>query len=312
MEFNLSQLQHFTTGAVSVERIDGVFRFRRFTKAQIDAFGAMHPDFFPRARATNGCRIDFHTDSDVLTIGPAGPGKYEVMINALPRFRYDVEVPEKLTMDLGAGEKRVTIVLPSHSEGMLSSVTVADGASLLPHTYQKKLLFLGDSITQGWDSRWDCLSFAWQVSTYYDADSMILGVGGSRFCSATLENVGFDPDAVIIAYGTNDLFYFPSMSELRNACREYLDAIKAMYPNKKVFCITPLWRADAANASIGTLDEVRSIIAAEASSRGFPVIDGDGMVPHLPEFFADESLHPNDLGFSLYARNLIRVLNQYL
>lgn len=312
MDLTLSQLQHFTAGAVSVTQTNGAFCFSRFTDAQIEAFGTMHPDFYPRARATNGCRIDFHTDSPFLTLGIAAPGKYEVMINALPRLRFVAEDADTLTMDLEPGEKRVTIVLPSHSEGRITSVSVADGASLLPHTYSKKLLFLGDSITQGWDSQWDCLSFAWQVSSHYNADAMILGVGGSRFCSATLQNVGFDPDAIIIAYGTNDYFHFPSLTELRNACQEYLDTVQAQYPDRKIFCITPIWRADDVNSTIGSLDSVRSVISTEASSRGFTVINGNDMVPHLPEFFADKTLHPNDLGFSLYARNLIHALDRHL
>ena len=312
MELTLSQLQQFTAGTASIEQINGVIRFRRFTHRQIHAFGAMSEDFYPRARATTGCRIDFHTDSGTLTVETAGMGKYEVMVDALPRFRFDTEKPEKLTMDLGPGEKRVTIVLPSHCEGMLSAVHVADGASLRPHEYKRRLLFIGDSITQGWDSHWDCLSFAWQATTCLDADSMILGVGGSFFCSATLEDVGFSPDAVIIAYGTNDLFHFGSLAAFHQACREYLDTVKVQYPGTKVFCITPLWRADAGDASIGTLDDIRSVIAAEASGHGFTVINGSEMVPHVPEFYADQYLHPNDLGFSIYAKNLVHALDQHM
>lgn len=311
MELTLSQLKQFTSGTVSVERIDGAIHFHRFTPRQVESFGKMHPDFYPRSKATAGCRIDFHTDSDMLCLKTAVTGKYEVMINGLPRFRFLAHSAQELTAAIEPGEKHITIVLPSHSEGILHSVCVADGASLRPYTYQKRFLFLGDSITQGWDSRWDCLSYAWQVSTYYHADSMILGVGGSYFEAETLENVGFDPDVVFIAYGTNDLFHFSSMNALQNACRTYLGKINAMYPSKKVFCITPLWRRDQVS-NIGTLEEVRKIIATEASQNGFCVIPGEEMVPASSEFFADEDLHPNDLGFSLYASNLIRAIDPLL
>ena len=41
-------------------------------------------------------------------------------------------------------------------------------------------------------------------------------------------------------------------------------------------------------------------------------VDGLSLVPPIPEFFADTNLHPNDLGFSLYAENLCRQLLPYL
>ena len=35
------------------------------------------------------------------------------------------------------------------------------------------------------------------------------------------------------------------------------------------------------------------------------VVEGMTLVPHLPEFFADGYLHPNDSGFLLYGHNLL-------
>ena len=42
------------------------------------------------------------------------------------------------------------------------------------------------------------------------------------------------------------------------------------------------------------------------------LVDGELMTPHLPEFFSDGFLHPNALGFGIYAENLVRVMNPYL
>ena len=49
---------------------------------------------------------------------------------------------------------------------------------------------------------------------------------------------------------------------------------------------------------------------AEAAKRNpdAVVIPGLPLVPPIPEFYADARVHPNDLGFTFYARNLIREL----
>ena len=38
------------------------------------------------------------------------------------------------------------------------------------------------------------------------------------------------------------------------------------------------------------------------------VVSGYNLVPHLPEFFSDGRLHPNDLGFGVLSQSLHREL----
>ena len=49
---------------------------------------------------------------------------------------------------------------------------------------------------------------------------------------------------------------------------------------------------------------------AALEKNGFEVVDGMTLGPHITEFFRDAHLHPNDLGFGLYAENLIKALNK--
>ena len=44
-----------------------------------------------------------------------------------------------------------------------------------------------------------------------------------------------------------------------------------------------------------------------AKSYGFDIVDGYKIIPANCDFYADD-LHPNDLGFSTYAQNLIKEL----
>ena len=47
-----------------------------------------------------------------------------------------------------------------------------------------------------------------------------------------------------------------------------------------------------------------------AKEKGLFVVDGIPLTPHISDFFADEILHPNDLGFGFYAENLLKVLKE--
>ena len=72
--------------------------------------------------------------------------------------------------------------------------------------------------------------------------------------------------------------------------------------------MTPLWRAEPPTESTFG-EDVRCIsrligeVCAEIPNA--TVISGYNLVPHLPDFFSDRRLHPNDIGFALYAQNLL-------
>ena len=221
--------------------------------------------------------------------------------------------PKKLPISLPCGRKHIVLSLPNYSEGILAGICLDEGSYVEPYTYQKKFLFLGDSITQGSQSTRDSFCYAYRVSRFFDAEILNLGVGGSYMSADTLEDVGFDPDAVFIAYGTNDYTHFDSIVSAETACREYFDKVKELYGNRPIFYISPLWRADGNLVrKTGTLDDCRKVFIRECEAHGFIHIDGYSLVPHMPFYLNDGYLHPSDLGFSFYSENLIKILQNYL
>lgn len=308
-----SQLQQLTIGAISVCQDEQSYCFSRCTPSQLDAFYSANPEWGERAMATAGVRVDFHTDARMLTVGAAAPGKYEVLVNNLTVYAEELEAFCDFFVPLDAGDKRITLVLPSHSPGKISGIDLQDGTYIRPHRYTMKIAFYGDSITQGWCSAKDSQSFAWLVSRHFDADSLNLGVGGITFLPKTVEDVGYAADVVIVALGTNLFSTRRSIQQVRDICAEYFDRIVQVYKDSKLFCITPIWRGDEhLPRPAGTLEQVRQIIAEEARKRKLIVVDGLTLVPHRVEYYADAYLHPNDLGFALYAQNLIHELDRYL
>lgn len=314
MRLTLEQIKRITFGAICIEERDDGIHFSKFTHKQEDAFFALSQTLGERALTTTGVRLDFYTNSKNLAFSSASGSKFEVYIDDLLCRQFDcdalrsegkrAEIELSSPIDPKRETVRVTLIFPSHSVGVLEYIELDDGATAEPHSFDTKILFIGDSITQGWDAKYDSFSFAWRVTRFFNAESVIQGVGGSYFHETTFERSDFEPDTVIVALGTNDYGKYKTLDEMRAHVSAHLDLIAEGYAGKKIFAISPIWR-DTQPKVIGTFDEVRALVIEEIGKRGLIHIDGFSLVPHAAEFMADLTLHPNDLGFSLYAENLI-------
>lgn len=310
MELTLEQIKNVTFGALNVFQDEQGIHFRRFTERQVDVL--LDPKN-GRDYDTTGIRLDFHTDASRIHLYVASEGKYEILVNDLTSYWERLNEPTHVFLPLESGDKRVTVVLPSHTEGILEKIVLDDATYAQPHKYAMKFAFYGDSITQGWNSEKDAQSYVWLTTRYFDADSMNFGVGGTTFIPELPEDIGFDPDVVIVALGTNDYGKEKTMEQIKSDCKAYLEKIKALYPNSKQICITPIWRKRGVETrAAGVLADVRQVIAEIAQAQGYTVINGLTLIPHRLEYYADNGLHPNDLGFAIYALNLIKFLESHL
>lgn len=312
MRLTLKEIKSVTFGALHVWQNGDEIRFERCTEKQLAAWDAAEPMLGTRARFTTGVRLDFHTDATELSFLAKHGRKHDLLVDGkiVGRVREGVEKSPH-TFSLPAGEKRVTLVLPSNSRGSLAYLELNDGAAITPHTYRKKLLFFGDSITQGYNSEDDSGSFAWRLSLALDADSMIYGVGGGFFLPDAIDAFpDFTPDLVIVASGTNDFGHFQTADALFAAANETLARLAALYPDKPRVALTPIWRADLDEKTrpMGTFADCRATVARAARANGFAVIEGDALFPHDTSLFADGYLHPNGAGFAIYAERLLAAL----
>lgn len=308
MTLSLEQIKTILFGAAEVSKENGIISAYKCTAPIREAWGTLHENFGTRAQASTGIRLDFHTDTTEVSFTLINK-TFDCLVDGLLTERFaGEEEPTKFTLALDGKLHRVTLIFPSHNAGgKLCEVEVSDGAKVAPHVYGEKFLFLGDSITQGWDSDIDSLSYAWRTSLFFNADCRIHGVGGGYFHPSIFEGEDFDPDRVFVAFGTNDFDHFKTLDELRTYTSEYLDKVSAAFTGRPIYAITPIWRA-IQKKPMGTFDECIAVIREEHKKRGFTVIDGLSLVPHRKEFFQEDGLHPNALGFSLYAQNLIRAI----
>ncbi len=313
-QLSYEEIKALIVGASEIVPVEDGLAPAKCSSRQLEAFRAAAPWIVDNVKATTGVRIDFVTDSPTLAFGTAAGDKFELLVDGVLAKQFLGADARSFEIKGLEGEHRITLAFPSHmTPGVLSSVSVEDGARVSRPRYEKKLLFLGDSITQGWNARYDSQSFAYIVSRHLGAESLIQGVGGACFWPDTVpfrEEVGFDPDAVVVAYGTNDWSIIPSFETFRENLAGVLLNVKTRFPASKLFVVTPIWREDeGGDRPMGPWDRCRGAVHDAAKSMFLCVVDGYSLVPHDMFFMAD-ALHPNDLGFAHYALGLIKEMEK--
>lgn len=315
------KLRELSVGSVKIVEEDGLLSFFKYTDEQTAAFGPFRK--ISPCTCTTGIKFDFYTNSTRLALAVQMEGKYEIWVDGLLRHYLlvgeggNLSVGERFEMELSDAfgrkkdEYRVTVYFPSHSVGQINYLELDDGAYSRRYKYSRKFLIIGDSITQGWNSKYDSLSYANRISRMFDAECIIQGRGGSVYNENTIVKLpDFEPEAVIVAYGTNDYSRHSDINELRRHASLYHDNLKECYGDKKVFIITPIWRV----LKEAKLDFVEccDVIRDEAQKHGFIHIDGATLMPPISEDFYFDGVHPTDLGFSVMVENLAPRLLKYL
>ena len=315
MKLTFDQVKSVTVGSVKTEARDGGFYFAKCTDKQVAAWLAKSETLCKNSKATTGVRLDFHTDSQKLSFKAISGQKYEVKIDGLSVAQYILSENDTVSLDIrdplgnAKEEYRVTLVLPSHGPAAaLEYVELDDGAFIRPHRFDMKMLFIGDSITQGWASSYDTYSYAYRVSDFFNAESVIQGIGGAYYNEDSFDHIDFDPDVVFVSYGTNDFSHYKTYDDFRAHSEAHLALIANEYKGKKIFVISPIWRDKRDGKAMGTFEGCRQIVIDGAEKFGLTHIDGLTLVPPLSALFQDEYLHPNDNGFSFYAENLIKAI----
>ncbi len=312
MKLSREEILQVTFGAVNTAMQDGCMVFYKCTANQMAAWIKLQDWFEEIVKAPTGVRLDFHTNSNRVRFTLSGR-RCEVLINGQLEKQFVPENVQTLCsyeVVLPEGENRFTLVFTSHGvQTKLKSIELDDGAYIRPHIFDRKILFIGDSITQGWDSRFDALSYAWQTSLALNAESVICGIGGSYFKPEFFEETAFEPDMVVIAYGTNDLTNHATFAELQANAAMFFEKTAKAYSGKKLVYVSPIYRFDRTESEICSFETLRTSLTRLAEAAGFHVVDGYSLVPHFREFYADE-VHPNDLGFLMYAKGLTAALKK--
>lgn len=122
---------------------------------------------------------------------------------AKENIKYGTE--EHFEIELKCGEKHVQIYFPCLVETGIKCFCIDDQSSITKIVRNKTILFVGDSITHGYASKFTSLTYTNILSRYMNAESLNQAIAGDVFNEMNLdENLNFNPDVIFVAYGTND------------------------------------------------------------------------------------------------------------
>lgn len=203
---------------------------------------------------------------------------------------------------------------------------------------QKKINFLGDSITEGCCATHPERGFVEVMKRKYGvAAARNYGIGGTRiarqripsaeakfdrdFCSRVGE-MDADADIVVVFGGTNDhghgdapmgSFDDRTPDTFRGACHVLYASLLEKFPRAQIVILTPLHRVEENDpkGSDGWIlqDYVNSIMTI-AGRYGLPVLDlfeTSAIKAHIPEIaekLTTDGLHPNDEGHAILAEEI--------
>ncbi len=321
MKISLDEFKCIVFGAQRIEEIDGAIVLNRFTLGQQEFIDA-NPDCVFRMelkyKTTAGMVLDFYTNSTSLkiTVDCLTTEKELCYIDVLENGEltahegYDENANKSFTLEtsLIQGEKRVSVYLPNLFCAKITNFELDEGASVIPYVTKKNFLFHGDSITQGYTAEYPSLSYANRIVRAFDAHCVNQAIGGAVFNPDLIGPLDFVPDKIIVGYGTND--WSKGFDYTANSLA-FFEKLKETFPNSEVVVITPIWRGNIKEKEKGTQHsfvKMCEIIKNNAIKCGFKVVDGLSIVPHNPDCFVQDILHPNDYGFEHYAENLYNII----
>ncbi len=203
----------------------------------------------------------------------------------------------------------------------------------------KKVVFLGDSITEGAGASKPENRFTDVFGALTGAIVLNHGIGGSRIAPQEVKeyarwdrdyvtrvvDLEEDADLVVVFGGTNDFGHgqapFGELSDTEpttfcGACRTLFERLLNKYPTKPIAVLTPLHRLSE-NVTVNergipckTLKEYVDVIKTIAEEYSLPLLDlwaCSGMQPKIDvvrENLMPDGLHPSDLGHAVLARKI--------
>lgn len=302
------ELKAIYFGAYEFEETDdGYLQAFQYSKKQIEYFKGALEMWYERCTASTAKTLEFRTSANKLSfdykiIWKGSPDSFEIMVDGLVsgiKYVKDIMDVGTIEWELPEGEKNVVIYLPADATVLIKNFAI--DAKIVPAVKGEKVLWLGDSITQGYGPLRSSNTYVSVANRILNYDIINQGIGGYVYDKNSLMKMeGYNPDKIIVALGTNQ-YGDDDMSVVE----EYYETLIGIYGKEiPILCITPLWRGDSVDGLPVLMDFCEKVRNIAGQHKNVKIVEGMKMIPHFPEYFLD-NLHPNCLGCEIYGRNLV-------
>ena len=307
MKLSNEQVKNIYHGALWFEETeDGYLQAFQYTKEKIAYFEEVSDFWYERCTASTAKTLEFTTaatkcsfDYKLAWIGSADSVELWVDGQAMEiRYVKDMETEGTISFELPEGNKKVMIYLPADATIVIRNFEL--DAEYEPVVKKEKVLWMGDSITQGFGPLRSAHTYVSVANRLLDYEVLNQGIGGYVYDKNVLEQMyDYKPDKIIISMGTNQFG-----TESMEGIEEYYKRLKEIYGETPVLCILPIWRGDVPDGLPTLIKFCKNLKAIVEQYDNITIVEGFQLVPHLPEYFLD-NLHPNCLGSEVYGRNLV-------
>ena len=313
MKISNEELKKIYFGAYFFDETqDGFLQAFQYSKAQMEYFKGAMDFWYERCDATTAKTIEIRTDAteisfDYKIIWKGSEDSFELAIDGLiTEIKYvkDLKDEGRLIWTLPEGEKNVLIYLAADATVLIKDFDI--NGSYTPATKNAKVLWLGDSITQGYGPLRSSATYVSVANRLLNYDIVNQGIGGYVYDKKSLMKMeGYDPEKIIVALGTNQYG-----TETMTDVEEYYETLIGIYGTEiPILCISPIWRGDHPEEIEVFFSFCEKVKAIAGRYKNVTVVDGLKLVPHLSEYYLD-NLHPNCLGTETYARNLVEEIRK--
>ena len=313
----MKALKGMLHGVLGFEEAEGYLIPRRFTKEQIEAVS--YSDFFvARTHCTASITLELITEATELSFA------YKFFMRTGVRSTFEVYTDGFLTHLVGddtladegtltfsfkEGKKRIEIYLPNYSDVGIKAF-FANGKYRAAPKRKTRVLFFGDSITQGGGSKRSAQTYVNLVKRALGWEIVNLGIGGYVFEKNLVKKIPFVPDKIVVSLGTNHHGY--DALENRERISSFFAALHEGYGYKKTLVILPVY---CGNPDISDKKEkytrIKNTIVEIASAyKNIQIVSAYEMVPHLADYYMEDMVHPNALGMELYGQNLAKQIRR--
>lgn len=167
------------------------------------------------------------------------------------------------------------------------------------------VVFLGDSITQGWNSL---------ANAFPNIKVANRGIGGDTTRGVLYrmkdDVLDLNPKAIVLLIGTNDIGYNANPDDVADNIRAILENIKKFNPNMPVIICEVMPRSDQNQHFVGGIEKLNTLVAAAIKNDPkFTLCDtwsiyADANGNCKKEYFNTDLLHLNAAGYVKWAAAL--------